>query len=621
MTRSAELTAKLLDGTLTDAEWAELDALVSTDPRAESEHLSLLEVEAELRGLLTDFDLTARTLAAVRTVQTERTVSSVMEEIARGAAPEWAAPRATPPRPPGSRQRWLIGAALFTFAAAILIGLWLGGRTADGPVPDPGERVAPAVFARLARKAGAVELLTLSGDPISIEEGSDLPAGFTLRTGGDDSLAVVELLHDKTRVEIEPDSVVRFAGDAPADAGKPRMFLAAGQLTAAVTQRPDDRPLVVGTSVTEVRARGGTFVVSSAAPDTARVDIKQGRVELVRATAPKPIPVGAGGSAVFLAGIDRMDVERSVSIDRTPKRQFAAPGTRDAVFSADGTEVWVATAKAFGRWSTSGALTEVGFFPRRGADGVAAFTRDKRFLLTFRGDRDDRVLVRTLPDGGEHASINARPGDARFWAIAPGASWLAVVDPKPSPRRVRVFEGGSGEERFEREFDDQITCVAASPDGTALAVATNATARGAGNKVVLVDALTSDRLLALSVLKKPVTAMTFSADGRFLAAGFNGTVQLWDLRTLELVRSIAGFERALGCLAFAPDGQKLAAGTVDGNVWVWDVTTGRQTQLIESGGRGVRAVAFSPNGKQLLTVANNAQVAVWDVADPVPVIP
>ena len=619
MTRSAELTAKLLDGTLTDAEWVELDALISSDPRAESEYLSLLEVEAELRGLLSGFDLTDRTLAAVRAEQTERTVFSVMEEIAQAPAPEWAvAARVIPLPARASRRRWLIGGALLACAAAILIGLWLGGQTVDIPVPDPGERVVPAAFARLSRKAGAVELLTLSGDPIPIEEGSDLPAGFTLRTG-DESLAVVELLHDKTRVEIEPDSVVRFAGDAPADAGKPRLFLAAGQLTAAVTQRPDDRPLVVGTSVTEVRARGGTFVVSSAAPDTARVDIKQGRVELVRAAAPKPVPVGAGGAAVFLAGTDRMDVERSVGVDRTPKLQFAAPGTRDAVFSPDGTEVWVGTARAFGRWSLSGSLSEIGFFPRR-ADGVAAFTRDKRFLLTFRGDKDDRVLIRTLPDAGEHASINARPGDPRFWAIAPDATWLAVVDPKSGQKRVRVFEGRSGEERYEREFDDVITCVAASPDGAALAVATNATARGASNKVVLLGSETSDRLLALSVLKKPVTAMAFSADGQFLAAGFNGTVQLWDLKTLELVRSITGFERALGCLAFAPDGQKLAAGTIDGNVWVWDVTTGRQTQLIESGGRGVRSVAFSPNGKQLLTLANNAPIAVWDVADPVPVI-
>ena len=37
MTRTAQLTAKLLDGTLTDAECAELEALVSSDPAARTD--------------------------------------------------------------------------------------------------------------------------------------------------------------------------------------------------------------------------------------------------------------------------------------------------------------------------------------------------------------------------------------------------------------------------------------------------------------------------------------------------------------------------------------------------------------------------------------------------------
>ena len=615
MTRTAELTAMLLDGPLSDAESAELDALVA-DPVAEEEHLALLELEVELRGLRTGFDLADATLAKVQTAQAERTASAVMAEIATGPSPPWAPSRAEPTTARPSRRRWA-AAVLIACAAALLVGLWLGNKQPDGSPDGPASAEATA-FARLSRKAGAVEVQNAAGDTIPMEEGGDLPAGFTVRTGGDDSLAVVELLHDKTSVEIEPDSVVRFAGDAAGTAGKPRMFLAAGQLTAAVTQRADDRPFVVATSVAEVFARGGTFVVSSAGPDSARVDIKHGKVEMVRAAAPKPVPVGAGRAAVVHAGIDRMDIERSFVMDRTSKRALAAPGTRDAIFSADGAEVWVATAKAFGRWSEKGAYAEVGFLPKKGNEGVAAFTRDKRFLLTFRGDRDDRVLLRTLPDGGEHAAVNARPGEPRLWAVAPDASWVAVVDPKPNPKRVRVFDTATGEERFMREFDDTITCVASTPDGKALAVGVPATGRGVSNKVVLIDALTSDRRLALSVLKRPPTAMTFSPDGRLLAVGFNGTIQLWDVRTRELVRSITGFERALGCLVFSPDGRRLAAGTHDGHVWVWDAATGRQTQLIEAGGRGVRAIAFSPNGKQLVTVANNSPVAVWDVADPVP---
>jgi WD40 repeat protein len=341
-------------------------------------------------------------------------------------------------------------------------------------------------------------------------------------------------------------------------------------------------------------------------------------VELVRPVAPKPVPL-FGGAAVVRAGAKDVDLERGLFVDRTPKRALAAPGTRDAIFAPDGSEVWVATARAFGRWTADGRLRELGFVsPRRGNEGLALFTRDKRFLITFRGERDDNVLVRTMPDAGEHAAISARPPEPRLCAVAPGVGWLATVDPKPNNKRVRVYDGRDGEERFVREFDDPVTCLAASPDAHHLAVAVYATARGQSNKVVVLDALTSDRLFALPVLRKVPTALSFSPDGRFLAVGFNGTVQLWDVLGPELVRSITGFERALTCLTFSPDGKRLAAGTQDGHVWVWEVATGRQTQLIAAGGRGVRSVAFSPNGKQLVTVANNSPVAVWDVADPLP---
>lgn len=616
MTRTAELTAKLLDGTLCDAECAELEMLVASDPAAEAEHLALLELEAELRALRTDFDLSDVTLDAIQTAQAERTTGAVMAAIAGREPPAWApapSPAAAPAPVVGSRMRrraiWAGAAALLACAAALV--LWLGGKQPEGP---DGGTETPVAFAKLARKSGWVELLNHAGDALHAEEGAELPAGFVLRTG-DESVAVVELLRDRTRVEIEPDSVVRFAGDAPEAAGKPHMFLAAGQLTAAVPQRSHDA-LVVGTPVTDVSTRGGMFVISSAGPDSTRVDIKHGKVELVRAAAPKPVPV-FGGAVVVRAGFDKVEFERVPAADRAPKRTLAAPGTRDAVFSPDGTEVWAASARALQRWTLDGGLKEVGFFPRKGTEGVAAFTRDKRYLVTFRGERDDRVLVRTAPDGGEHAAINARPTDPRLWTVAPDAAWLAITDPRPNNKVVRVYDGRSGDDRFVRDFEEPVSCLAASPDGKTLAVAVHTTTRGASNKVVVLDAETSDRLFALPVLKRPATALAFSPDGRFLAVGFNGIIQLWDVRAQELVRSITGFERALTCLAYSPDGKRLAAGTQDGHVWLWDADTGRQTQLIETGGRGVRAIAFAPNGKQLVAVANNAPVAVWDVTEPV----
>jgi len=515
----------------------------------------------------------------------------------------------------------MVVAGLAACAAGVMLGLWLGGRDSNTPTPpDNSVTTSQVEFAKLSRKIGAVEVLNPTGETVPAEEGANLPPGFTLRTIGEDSLAVVELLRENARVEIEPDSVVRFASNATDHGVTSHMFLAAGQLTAAIPERPDDRPLVVATPVAEVFARGGTFIVSSAAPDSARVDIKHGNIELVRTDAPKPMSVGVGGAAVIRPGVGKVQIEKALAVDRVPQRKLTFPGPRHAVFSPDGKEVWVANARLFTRYPASGNPVDVSFYPRKDGDGIAAaFTLDKQFLLTFRGDRNDSVLVRTVSDVGEHAAINARLGaDPRFWTVAPDAAWLAVVDPRPNNRRVRVLDGGTGNERFMREFEDMITCVAATPDGAALAVGIQDTPRGPNNKILFLDAETGEQLFSLPTQRKPLTAMTFSADGRYLAAGFNGMVQLWDVQTRELVRLITGFERALTCLAFSPDGKRLAAGTQDGHVWVWDRATGKHTQLIEVGGRVLRSVAFSPDGRQLVTVANAAGVTVWDVTDSTP---
>jgi WD40 repeat protein len=165
-----------------------------------------------------------------------------------------------------------------------------------------------------------------------------------------------------------------------------------------------------------------------------------------------------------------------------------------------------------------------------------------------------------------------------------------------------VFDGTVGIERFVSEFDEVVGCMAPSPDGMALAAALTDPSRGT-TKVVLLDSISGERLATLPTQKKGCTALLFAADGHHLAVGFNGFVQLWDIRTRELEKTITGFERVVSCLAYTSNGKLLAAGTQDGQVW------------IDVGSRGVRCIGFSPDCKRLVTVANNAPVGLWNVAE------
>jgi ferric-dicitrate binding protein FerR (iron transport regulator) len=618
MPRADELTSKLLDDTLTDAEWLELESLLANDPATRDEHEALLELEGVLRGLRTDFDLSEATLNKVKEVRTEKTTQAVLAEIASRSSPSWATHSSAIALSPRNR-KWIVAlGGLVAIAAALLIGLWLGDRPPELGKTQSNESIVVAGFgnARLTTSLGLVELLTPLGEVLPAVEGREVPSGHSLRTVGEDSLASVEM-PDRTTVDIAPDSVVRFVGMGDAIT-KPRLFLAGGQLTAAVPDEVTDRQIVVGTGVAEVFARKGTFVVSSAGPESARVDIKQGKVDVVRMDARTRIPV-TSGSAIVQAGFERVLIEPNVRIDRTPARSLTFPNPREAVFSLDGKDVWVASQRQLTRWTRDGGTADVMFPPPKGSgnSAVAMFTRDKSRLVTSfvtPSTKEEKVFLRTVPGGEELTELNLKLSEARFWTAAPAATWLAIADTKPNQKRLRVFDGTVGLERFVCDFEEVVGCMTASPDGRVLAVALTDPSRGY-TKVILLDPISGERLGTLATQKKGCLALLYSPDGKQIAVGFNGLVQVWDIRTRELARSIAGFERIVTCLAFTRDGKALAAGTQDGQVWIWSVATGKAAQLIDVGSRGVRCIGFSPNGKRLVAVANNAPVGLWDIAE------
>jgi WD40 repeat protein len=94
------------------------------------------------------------------------------------------------------------------------------------------------------------------------------------------------------------------------------------------------------------------------------------------------------------------------------------------------------------------------------------------------------------------------------------------------------------------------------------------------------------------------TRAALSPSGKILAlTDYEGTgkhvIRLWEVKTGKIIRSFTGHPEAITALMFSPNGRYLASGS-EGKVQLWDLT-GRQPprSLLQNG--IVVAVGFSPN--------------------------
>jgi WD40 repeat protein len=134
--------------------------------------------------------------------------------------------------------------------------------------------------------------------------------------------------------------------------------------------------------------------------------------------------------------------------------------------------------------------------------------------------------------------------------------------------------------------------------------------------------------------------VAYSRDGTLLAATAYRWVGVWDVATgrcfhrWPVAPTRSPQEGALAvCVAFSPDGQRLAVGSatadagpepgaVQGSLQLWDVATGQSALSLEGAAADVYSVAFSPDGRWLAAAVLDpdsdwvapGKIRVWDAA-------
>jgi len=217
-----------------------------------------------------------------------------------------------------------------------------------------------------------------------------------------------------------------------------------------------------------------------------------------------------------------------------------------------------------------------------------AISRDWKYYATYHSVADMETGKPLISLGERVFAVHAFSPDSRF--VAESSSGQGIHS-----SHIRVVELASGKQvsAFGKHAG---FAIAISPDGATLA-------SGHWNIVTLWNMMTGKRLAVLRGFGRYVGGLSFSSDGKFLAAGTDfGALQMWDVRGLRRVWSLDIGGLGVSTPEFSPDGRLVAVGVYGtGAAWLIDVSSGKIVDHQKVSDIGCGSVAFSPDGRFLIT--------------------
>ncbi len=248
--------------------------------------------------------------------------------------------------------------------------------------------------------------------------------------------------------------------------------------------------------------------------------------------------------------------------------------------------------------------------------GVAAFAMDRAGIFSQASDSASQHHAPLQPATQQtiQPSLIYKGHVKRVETVAWHPTDDAYLASASADGIVRVWQSKDGGDlAFSQCTSDIVNCIAWSPDGRSLALASN-------RQAVQILPMSPPQPFTLGTCPAPypgaqgsMSACTWSPDGRWIAAGGQDQILwVWSVPSRDFRFAPLQINSPIATVAWSPDGRSILFGTDDWLIYRCDSSTGRLLSTYKGHTGQVNSVAWSPDGQQFASGSDDGTMRIWN---------
>jgi WD40 repeat protein len=140
---------------------------------------------------------------------------------------------------------------------------------------------------------------------------------------------------------------------------------------------------------------------------------------------------------------------------------------------------------------------------------------------------------------------------------------------------------------------------------------------GADEQIHLWDMESVELLRSYNEHEADVNDLAWSMDGELIAsASDDSTIRVWQAENTETIAVLLGHQGGINAIDWNSDSTFIASSGDDAAIHIWDVESGELVTSFEGHEAEIIALDWSPDGKYLVTASLDNTVRIWEVALP-----